>query len=146
MKNVMQTIFASAVVMGTLLTSCSPSSKNVENAETNVAIAAQELEDEKKAYRDDLDAFRTKTQDLFDTNEKAMAAFTLSIANQKSAVKLEHEKNIAALQAKNAEMKEKLADFDENNHDQWDAFKKEFSNDMEQLGEAIRAFSVKPAN
>jgi outer membrane murein-binding lipoprotein Lpp len=86
MKNVMQTIFASAVVMGTLLTSCSPSSKKVENAENNVTIAAQELEAEKKAYKADLEAYRTKTQELFDTYEKAMDAFRLSIANQKSAV------------------------------------------------------------
>ncbi len=145
MKNVIQSIFASAMLMGTLLTSCSPSSKNVENADSKVTLAAQEIEAEKKAYKEDLETFRTKTQDLFENNEKVMDDFSLRIANQKAAVKLKHEQNIAELQAKNAAMKEKLADFDENNHDQWDTFKKEFSNDMEQLGEAIRAFSENPS-
>jgi NAD-dependent DNA ligase len=56
------------------------------------------------------------------------------------------EEKLAELEQKNMELKEKLADYKDDGNEDWNAFKVEFSHDMNALGKAFSDLTVKNTN
>ena len=50
---------------------------------------------------------------------------------------------IAKLEMKNTDMKKRLADNNSENKENWENFKTEFNRDMDELGVAIKDFTIK---
>lgn len=76
-------------------------------------------------------------------NEKSIAEFRTQITKEKKEIKATYEKSLAELEQKNDMLKEKLNDFKDDETDNWNSFKTEFSGDMNDLGTALKNFSVK---
>ena len=90
-----------------------------------------------------MENFKKSTANKIAANEKSLQEFNARIADQKSEVKVEYEKQISVLNSKNSDLKKKLEDFKIDNINNWKVFKKEFVGDMETLGKAFKDFTIK---
>lgn len=141
MKKSFGTLVISIILAGTVLTSCSSPADKVEDAQDNVEAAEKELA-ESEAYAKDVADYRSLTEMQIAENEKNILAFNARIDSQKAEAKSEYKAKIAELDAKNSDMKKKLADFNSDNKSVWETFKKEFNADMEALAKAFVDFST----
>ncbi len=113
----------------------------------NVETANQELDEEKLALQKEVEEYKQATADQIAANEKSLEEFNARIATQKSTAKeTSYEAEIAALNAKNSDLKKKLADFEVDNKSNWELFKSEFNDDMKDLGESFKNFTTKNGN
>lgn len=78
----MKISFASIVIAGSLLVSCSSSADKVEAAEENVVESNQELTAEKEAYKKEMEAYRKISDEKIASNEKKHSS--VQIENQRS--------------------------------------------------------------
>jgi len=135
------------VTAGTMFTGCQSSATKVENAQDKVQDANAKVVEAKQelnqALRDSIQQFRTETETKISNNEKSIAAFKVRIAKEKKVTKAKYEKELAQLEQKNSDMKMKMDAFKEDNREQWETFKTEFSRDMDGLGKAFKNFTVK---
>ena len=107
---------------GTELISCNSSAEKVEKAEDEVKVANENLDE---------------------ANAKSIADFNARIATDKKEAKAEYKEKIAALELKNTYMKRKIADYKGDGKDGWAKFKEEFNHDMDELGKALKDFTIK---
>lgn len=129
MKTFKLTVSALALVAGMGLISCNSSAEKVEKAETEVKEANENLVDANAEYEADVAQFKAETALKIDENAKSIADFNARIANDKKAAK--------------AEYKEKIADYKADGKDGWAKFKEEFNHDMDELGKALKDFTIK---
>lgn len=59
----------------------------------------------------------------------------------KKEAEIEYEKIINDLERKNDDLKAKISTYKDNSKDAWESFKREFSHDMEELGESLKDLS-----
>lgn len=137
-----QIIAAFFIVIGILFIFRSKSNEKI-NMLDRENKAHQRLNAESESYQQDVEEYRIKAAEQIEENEKSVLEFNKIIANQKSDAKAKYEKKIAELNRKNSDMKKKIDDFRTDNKNHWEAFRKEFSHDMEELGNAFKGFSVK---
>jgi len=95
-----------------------------------------------EGFEKDMELFKKTMAENIAANERNIEAFKEKINNQKKETKAEYEKNITDLEAKNAEMKKRIAEFNAENESSWVSFKEEFGSDMDQLGKAFKDFTI----
>ena len=142
-----KTILFLAVIMligGTMLTSCQSSSSKVENAEDKVQEAKDEVAEAQQelnqAIKDSIQQFKKESEEKIIAYEKDIAEFKVRIAKEKNENRARDERRLAELELQNREMKQRLADFNEERQDQWDSFRHNFNHDMEEHSKAFRDF------
>jgi predicted nucleic acid-binding Zn-ribbon protein len=123
--------------VGSLFTGCQNSAKKVENAEENLTEAKEDLRDAREEYREDIENYRLETAEMYEANNRSIAAFNQKMANEKNEVKMKYNKEIGDLELKNREMKKKMDEFNAESQEQWEKFKSDFKRDMDQLGKAL---------
>ncbi len=144
MKRTVLNLAIAAFMAGTMITSCQSSADKVENAqdkveaaEENVEVARQELD---QALRDSIQQFRLESEKELIANEKIIADFKVKIARDRLENRAEYERNLAALEQKNREMRRDLEEFNEVQRDKWDSFRFKLKQDMDEHAKAIRDF------
>ncbi len=75
-------------------------------------------------------------------NENAIAEKRKLIETDKSALKAAHQKQIIDLETRNKELKDKLENYKGEGKENWEEFKKEFSHDMTEIGDALKDLTV----
>lgn len=145
-KTIITLITSMLIVSSFLITGCNTPKEKVENAEEKVVSAEEELEKAQDEYLADRETYRIETAEKFATNERSIAAFNERIAKEKASTKAQYQRDIAALNQKNSDLKKKLDDYKESGKDEWQNFKTEFNNDMEKLSQALNDFTVKNTN
>jgi hypothetical protein len=143
MKNQLLKLSAIALIAGTSLASCNSPSKEVENAETNLDEAQIELNNANSALEADLEKYRYETQLQIDANQQSIAIYNEQLKLEKKESQAEYKEKVAALEAKNTEMKMKLDEYKADGNENWEKFKTEFNRDMSELGDAIKNLTVK---
>ncbi len=133
-------VVVTVFITGTMFMSCQSSSEKVDQAKENVIEAEQELN---QAIKDSIVQFRKESEQQISVYEQSIADLKAKIATEKKDVKATYEKSLAELQQKNELLKTKLNDFKDDEIDKWDSFKTEFNSDMNDLGTAIKNFTVK---
>lgn len=123
-----------------MLISCQSSGEKVDLAKENVAEAEQALN---QAISDSIVQFKQESELQISANEKSIAEIRTLIAKEKKETIAKYEKSLTELEQKNDLLKEQLNDFEDNETNDWDTFKTEFSSDMNDLGTALKNFSVK---
>ena len=126
--------------IGAMIISCDSPSKKVEKAEADVEAADKALEEANEAYFEDMANFRLQTDERIAANEKVIAEFNERIAKEKLDAKTDYKAKIAELEAKNNDLKKKMADYKAEGKENWEAFKIDFNKDMDALGLAIENF------
>ncbi len=124
-------------------TSCNSPAAKVEKAEDNVMEANQQLDEANKEYMAEVENYRKETSEKISSNDQRILELKANIANQKKEVRADYQKKIAALEQKNQELRKKMDDYKADSKDNWEAFKKEFNHDMEELGNAFKDLTVK---
>ena len=65
------------------------------------------------------------------------------MAKEKKEVRADYEKQIAELERKNADMKLRLRAFNADTKENWEKFRTEFGADMNNLGKALKEFTIR---
>lgn len=129
-------------ILAALTIGCNSSSKNLEEAQEDVVEAHNELDQANLDYEADLDNYRSETAKTIEANNQSIADFKVRIANEKKEKKAEYEAKINELDQKNSDMKKKLDEYQADGKEKWEAFKIEFSRDMNELGLAFKDLTV----
>ena len=135
MKNLKKVITISFMIIGVMLICCFESSEK----------SKQEIRDnieENEAYKLELDEYRFRIAEQITTNENSIIAFRSRIASQKKEARADYEKKINDLNNKNTDLKMRLDAFNADNKESWEMFKVEFGRDMDELGNALRDFTI----
>lgn len=132
-------ILAITIAICTVLvtTSCNSTAKKVENAKDDVTQANEDLKKAQEEYSAEVEQFRMETYQKITVNEKEIA--TIKSKNKKNT---EYEKQVALLEQKNTDLKRKINDYKIDTKENWLSFKTEFNKDMDELGLALKNFSV----
>ena len=143
MKKLSLIFSAQILLAGTELISCNTSAEKVEKAEDEVKVANENLDEANAEYLADVEQFKLETNQKIADNAKSIADFNARIATDKKLAKAEYKEKIAALELKNTDMQKKMADYKADGKDGWAKFKEEFNHDMDELGKALKDFTVK---
>jgi len=137
-------VFTSVTLLsGMVFLGCESSSEKVDTAEQAVTDANNELDQANQEYLADIENYRTETSSKIEANNQSIADFNLRIAKEKKEVKEDYKKKIAELESKNSDMKKKMDEYKADGKEKWEAFKTEFSHDMDELGAAFKDLTVK---
>jgi dynactin complex subunit len=135
MKNLKKVITISFIVIGVMLIGC------FENSEKSKQDIKENIK-ENEAYKLEMDEYRFRIAEQITTNENSIIAFRSRIASQKKEARADYEKKINDLNNKNTDLKMRLDAFNADNKESWEMFKVEFGRDMDELGNALRDFTI----
>ncbi|NTW23963.1 MAG: hypothetical protein HGA37_04635 [Lentimicrobium sp.] len=146
------TILAMATLFlaGTVFTSCQSSASKEEAANAKVDKAQQELmeaqqeadiEAQKVASEDEWNTFKTETEVKISEYEIRIKALKDQMKKPGKTFDDLYKKRIEQFEQKIKELKTRLDDY-EKNRTGWEAFKREFNHDMEELGKAMKDLTV----
>jgi phage-related minor tail protein len=139
MKKSIYILAAVILITGALFTGCESSADKVQDARDNVTTANLEL---KQAIKDSIQQFKLESEEKISLYDRNIAEFKAKIATANKENKARYEKVLADIEERNNTLKKKLSDFKDDETDKWSSFKREFNHDMDELGEAIKDFSV----
>jgi chromosome segregation ATPase len=145
-KSILLLAILSAVSGSILITQCTSTSEKVADAQAEVNEAHQELNDANEEYLADVEKYRKETAAEIAANNESIAAFNKRIETKKNEAKAVYKNQIIQLEQKNTDMQKRLDDYKADGKDNWKAFKKEFSHDMSELGQAFRGLTVSNVN
>lgn len=143
MKKLIFTLSATLLLTGAIFTSCNTAAEKVDKAEDKSIKADEDFNIAKEEYLADIENFKKETNAKIEANNLTIADFKVKIATSKKDAQVYYQEQIAILEQKNIAMKQKLDTYKESGKDNWEAFKTEFSKDMNDLGEAFKNFTVK---
>lgn len=141
MKN--SILILSSILTASFLTGCFSSAEKKDNAEKEVVEANKALEEANKAYWEDVKAYKAETEKVIENNKERIADLKLQAAKEKENIRAENLKKIDEFERQNNNLKNKLFDYRENDHDKWDEFKSGFNRDMDKLRAEITEFPQK---
>jgi hypothetical protein len=150
MKKTIYTLAVTALLAGTILTSCDSPAKKEEEAKENVQEAKQDLkevqkdanaESERVANAEEWRAFRNETDARITTNEARIAELRIKLKKPGKVLDPLYAQRIEDLQKRNIELRARLDNY-EKKQSGWESFKREFNHDMDELGHSLKDFSV----
>ena len=130
---------------GLLLTSTSCTSTPTEklvSAQETAKQANADLEKAKADYLNEIDNYRKEANDKIDANNKSIAEFKARVANEKNDVRAEYKLKIAEIDLKNSDMKKQINDYKADSKDKWEAFKIQFTQSMNDLGDSFKKLAA----
>jgi chromosome segregation ATPase len=163
-KSIFSVIAAMLFMTTTLLTSCTSPETKVENAQTKVDNAQDKVADAKDKVADAKDnlteaqkmanaeaekvanaaawkVYKAESEVKIKANDARIAELKAGMKKSGKAVTAVYKENVAILEKKNAAMKNRISDYDKSQSN-WEAFKTEFNRDMDELGTALKDFTV----
>lgn len=141
-KNTLSIFAITTLMLGLNLSSCSSAADDVTDAKEDVDSANKELDQAKEDLKIDMEVYRQETIEKILENENAIAEKRKLIETDKSALKAAHQKQIIDLETRNKELKDKLENYKGEGKENWEEFKKEFSHDMTEIGDALKDLTV----
>jgi hypothetical protein len=121
-----------------IVSSCNTPEQKVENAESDVLNANEDLEEANDAYLKELNDYRNEVAIELAANEQSIADFKAKIESDNKDIKAERKIQIEELEQKNIELKVKINEYNEKDQTKWEKFKAEFNHDMKELGNAFK--------
>jgi hypothetical protein len=143
MKNKLTNIATIALLVSVSFIACNSPAQKVEEAQEDVKEAKQDLAIAQEEYQNDIDSYRVQTAARIAENEKSILEFKARIANEKKEAREDYNQKLEALENKNNDMKKSMDVYKAEGKEKWEAFKTEFSHDMDELGKAFKDLTVK---
>jgi hypothetical protein len=166
MKKSIFSLIAATLFMTTtsLLTSCTSPETKVENAQTKVDNAQEKVADAKDKVADAKDnlteaqkmakmeaekvanaanwkIYKIEAEAKIKANDVRVAELKTMMKKAGKSTSAMYKENVAILEKKNAAMKARISDYDKSQSN-WESFKTEFNHDMDELGTALKDFTV----
>lgn len=141
-------LFAALIAIGTIFIGCQSNEKKVENSMEEVQEEQEDLnqaqqevatEAKKVEVNAEWNAYKIEALEKINKNEIRIAELKAKKAKKGELLDPLYEKRIEKLEQKNAELKAKIATYESEQSD-WEAFKREFNHDMDELGNALKDF------
>jgi chromosome segregation ATPase len=164
-KLIFSGIAATLFMMTTSLsTSCTSPEKKLENAQTKVDNAQDKVADAKDKVADAKEnlteaqktanaeaekvanvaawkAYKAEAEVKIKANDVRVAELKTMMKKAGKSTSTMYKENVAILEKKNATMKARILDYDKSQSN-WESFKTEFNHDMDELGTALKDFTV----
>jgi hypothetical protein len=150
MKKLIFTLAAGAIMVLTIASSFGqePDKKsqkareNLKEEQKDVVDAKMDLKEAKSDSVSDYQKFKKESDLKIKDNEKSIADLKAKSSKISQKNQASYQKNVGELEQKNTKLKNELADYKEGTPDKWTSFKTEFNHDMNELGKAIKDFTV----
>ena len=126
------------IVSGAVITGCATPAEKVQDAQTDVQVANENLDKANEEYLTDIDAYRKEANEKIAANEKSLIEFKARVATQKKEARAEYEAKINELEHRNSDMKKQIDEYKADGKDKWAAFKQDFGKSMEDMGESFK--------
>ena len=135
---------------GTLITGCKSNSEKEADATEDVQEAKEDLNNVKEDVKEDQmtkandaewQVYKSDANMTIVANEKRIEELTTAMNKPGKTFDAAYKSNIESLKNKNAALKTKIADY-ENNQTDWASFKREFDSDMTELGNSLKDLTV----
>lgn len=131
----------SMLMAGTLFTSCEPSGQTEAEAQEELQEAQEELqkarqEAQKSTEAEEWRVFKNEMELKIVENENRIAEIRVQMNKPGKIFDEVYAKRIDALEEKNKELRERIVAYEKDQSD-WEAFKREFKHDMDELGKAL---------
>ncbi|WP_258100582.1 hypothetical protein [Marinoscillum pacificum] len=134
---------AAFVIIGAVITvSCDSSAQKLEKAQNAVIDADEDLVKANQDYLADMETYKKETDDKIAANQRSIVEFEARVAKVKKETKEAYALRVAELEQKNADLKKRLNDFKAIDKEQWDAFKMEFSKELDELGKSFKDLNL----
>jgi hypothetical protein len=150
MKKIFFTL-ALILVASTMFTSCMSSAQKKEAADENVQEAKQDLKDaqseanveaQKAANAEEWRIFKEESEARVRANELAITELKQKLKSSGKKLDEMHARNIDDLEQRNREMKIRIVSY-EKSQNGWETFKREFTHDINEIGDALKDVTVK---
>ena len=133
-----------------LITSCQSTSEKVDDAKANVSDAKQDLKEAVKdanteaikiADEKEWLAFKEENEIKIKDNEIRVVDLKSKLKTIDRAKDALYSSQIELLEQKNKTMRERMNNYEKNQSD-WESFKREFNHDLDELGKALKDFTI----
>lgn len=129
-----------------LFVSCKPSAKE-EAAQENVDKAKEDLSQARKeANQEEWQNFKNDMNATIDANDAKIAQLKMDMKDKGKSANAAYDRNIDTLKAKNERLKLKMNKYKNDANSDWQSFRTEFSHDVNDLGTALKNFTVNNNN
>lgn len=151
MKKSIILLAVASVIAGNVFLSCKSNSEKETDAVNNVKYADENLDAVIDTIREDSIAkandaewqtYKSEAIQTIITNEARILELKKAANKPGKTFDKAYVKNIEDLERKNAALKVKITNY-ENNQTDWDSFKREFNSDLSELGTAIKDITIK---
>ena len=135
------------VVSLTLTVGCSRTpEQKVADAKADLKEVVHDLKDAvadgQDAAREEWTKFRDGYEAKIEANDKVVAEYKARMTTADGKLQEKFDKKIDDLERRNRVLKAKLNDYKSDGKSAWEQFKSEFSHDMDELGTALKDFTV----
>jgi chromosome segregation ATPase len=151
-KSIFNRAVTASFMAGTIfvLIGCQSSDQKVQDAQDKVKDANQNMkqvqsdanvEEQKKANAEAWKMVKNEWEAKIKNNDIVIADLKSHLKKPGKAIDAAYEKSINDLQQRNKDMKARIDAYDKSQSD-WESFKREFTHDMEGLGQALNDLTV----
>ena len=155
MKKIQLIIISITIATAGLFASCDFYADRVESAQLSKIETERELGVTRSEIQGEIQKFRIEMADKIKENNRSIAGIKSKInrgdrwsvteINRKisrgdRSVRVTQEGRILGLQSENREMKRIMDNYSDLSRHNWDSFKKEYTSDMETLGNSLKIF------
>ena len=147
-KSIFSLAVMAAFATSILVVGCQSADKKVDKAETKVVDAQKDLKDAEAAAvaarqkaADEWTLFKAEAQAKINNNDLTIVSLREKMKTASKKLGIAYAKSIDELEAKNKALRTKIETYDTAQSD-WEAFKREFNHDMDELGNALRDLTV----
>ena len=99
----------------------------------------------KVANAEEWSVFKSDAEIKIKENEVRIGELKVKMKKSGKTFDAMYDKNIIALEQKNKDLRTKISNYESNQSD-WEAFKREFNHDMDELGQALKDLTVNNKN
>ena len=117
--------------------------KKLGYADANPHQTNQVMKNTKTGFDKDWKNFKIDANLKIKANEKSIAEFKVKMKKEGKIFKAKYKKDVAVLEQKNVELKNKLRGYKYEGEDKWEEFKAGFNHDMDVVGNSIKDFFTK---
>lgn len=108
-----------------------------ETAKQDVKDANEDMMEAKVQYENEWEQFKSNVEAAINTNEQRIADLKKEMKSTSDEFKNKYENKILTLEQKNIELKKKLNEYKYEGKEDWQKFKQEFSDDIDNLENSL---------
>lgn len=154
MKKAISILTLATLMIAFIITGCKQKTQNEQNAQENLDSAevavenAQENLDEAKraATAEEWQAFKDETNAKIDENNARIAELKSQMKKTGKDIDQAYQRNIDTIEQRNKRLKTKIDAYKNDANSDWQAFKREFNHDMEELGKSLKGLTENDKN
>lgn len=152
MRKTIQILALTTLLAGATFSGCQSPSRKADQAEIKMQIAQQNLEEAQKEVKiaearkaaniEEWETFKSNSEDKIRDMEISIAELKVKIKKSGSKLDALYEKKINTLEQNSKDLKAKIEASTNKSQSDLESFRREFSHDMDELGQALKDLTV----